>query len=138
MRRLLLVMALTLASGAAVSQAPTVKYDVQPRVVKLSQLEKNSALRALPSLRILITNTGSQSISVGSASCNRMVRVVTATGQRTSHLLEGCTQEAAFSSVRPGETLTLTATPWTDLRKLSPGRYAWIYEGRKFPFEVVK
>lgn len=116
----------------------TVSYDVQPRTVKLSQLEKKPVFRALPELRILITNTGDEVVAVGSASCNRRVTVVTATGQQTPPLINGCTQEAGSTLVRPGETFTLTASPWNDLRKLTPGRYAWVYEGQKFPFEVVK
>lgn len=117
----------------------TVQYDVQPRVVRLSQLPINASFKAVPDLRVLVKNTGEHPI-VFPYGCggSAPVGVVTASGQETPTRRIACTMELRTRLIQPGETVTFPSFPWNKLNTLQPGQYAWVYGKEQFPFTLTK
>ncbi|WP_261664632.1 hypothetical protein [Deinococcus sp. Marseille-Q6407] len=122
----------------------TVSYDVQPRTVSLSRVPKNDPFHAVPGLKVLVKNTGKEVVQFNyGCGGNVPVGVVTARGEQTPRLSGiGCTTEARWRLIQPGETVTFPSFSWNDVRKLKPGYYAWVVQiepsFKSFAFRLTK
>jgi len=118
----------------------TVSYDVQPRTVSLGRIPKVDRFATVGKLRVTVRNTGLRVVEFGyGCGGNLPVGVVTASGGKVPEIGGiACTQEARFRLIQPGETVTFPSFSWNDLRKLKPGKYAWFYDSKKFPFTLTR
>lgn len=137
MRRLLPFAASVLTSAAAASQVPTLKYDVQPRVVSL-KFVGSDPLHAIPTLRVIVTNKGNKAVEIALYCGTLPVRVVSEAGKATPSNSIGCPDILQTRLIQPGQTVKFDSFSFSNVKKLKPGHYVWIIGKEKFPFTLTK
>lgn len=117
-----------------------VKYDVQPRTVRKSELTPEVRWGRVPNLRVLVTNPNDRPVALNFGCGGVMpVHVLTANGKATQPINNlGCTSELRQAVLQPHETRTFGSFSWNDLSKLPAGRYFWQQHlnGERHPFQL--
>lgn len=119
----------------------TVSYDVQPRVVSLKSVGDDD-LHAIPALRVTVTNMDDEVAELPLYCSTLPVRIVTARGEGTPSNSLACPDILQTRLIQPGETINFDTFSFSKVKKLKPGRYAWILQleprARNFPFTLTK
>ena len=143
-RAILLALALTGSGQATSNRSPLekltnndlLKFDVQPHLVKKSEL-RNNPFQSVPGLKVIVTNPLDRPLVYGFG-CGGFVPVLVENGDGQQNALPGyntlgssepmigCTTELRTRIIQPGETVEFPSFSWVNLAKTEPGKYVWV------------
>lgn len=116
---------------------PKFSYDVQPRQVSL-KFVGDDPRHAIPDLRVTVKNLGDGPAGLALYCGTLPVHVITEKGEATPPVNLFCPDILDVRLLQVGETRTFSSFSFSNLKKLRPGRYAWLVGKEKFPFVLTK
>ncbi|WP_104990155.1 hypothetical protein [Deinococcus sp. NW-56] len=125
---------------SAYEQPPKVVFDVQPRVFSLGAIRATPLkLGRRPDISVRVTNpTGTPVIF--HPKCGAVIVHVTRPDGSPVPPAQGavCADVLEVMLLQPGQTITLPASPHSDLAALPPGEYRWVVGESTFPFTLTR